>query len=176
MEINQYFIEQDFFIDELSQKFKEKIIDQFLKEISSLGPKSHNVEFYHNEFTTVVGDKFQEVVHTLFDVGEILRPVKTWIYLQNNETFSSHWHNHLSTSAVNAVFYIDPPQNGGELECCYNVEERFKITPRANKLYLFPGWMPHRPLPQEDCSWRIAVNLEYCCRERPILKKNSVIW
>ena len=50
------------------------------------------------------------------------------------------------------------------------------INPIPNKIYIFPYWMDHRPLPQKDSEWRISVNVEYKCNMRPIVRDTGAMW
>ena len=85
------------------------------------------------------------------------------------------WHTHVSTSSINAVYYIDPPKQGGGLSLRYLGEETI-IQPEPNILYIFPYWFEHKPEPQEDEDWRISINIEYMCNLRPIVKETGVMW
>ena len=153
--LENYLLIKDFMFDDLNQKHKSKMIEKFKKD--------------------VIDNSFLKIIEKEFTVSDITNPIRTCIYVQNNNISSNVWHNHVNTSTINAVFYIDPPQHGGELQLllsniCYS------IKPQKNKIYIFPYWMDHRPTPQIDTEWRISVNIEYMCNARPILKKHNLLW
>ena len=132
-----FLIETEFHVDELSQKFKNQMIKEYLACRRIPIFTGYNAEFYHKDYTPIIAEKFLQVVHEYFDVGELLKPIKTWAYVQNKDRFDSVWHHHITTSSVNAVFYIDPPQKGGELELCIRGGEYFKINPKPTTLYIY---------------------------------------
>lgn len=177
MKFEEFVMEVDFPVHEFSKKFKYQMINVFsYDKIAMNGDTSgYNTHFDDPEYTPIIAQKFEEVVKDIFDVDEKSRPIKTWIYCQNNKRNKSVWHSHVNTCTVNGVFYIDPPKEGGGLQLFLNgfVDT---IQPKKDKLYLFPYWMDHRPLPQEDDDWRISVNVEYFCRQRPIVKQTGIIW
>ena len=51
-----------------------------------------------------------------------------------------------------------------------------KITPKPNKLYLFPGWVFHHVSPQISSIPRYSLNWGYYSRMRPIHKLTSDQW
>ena len=89
------------------------------------------------------------------------------------------------SSTINAVFYLSLPKDGGGIQFIYQ-GEHLTLQPQINKIYLFPYWLQHRPLPQEDADYRICFNLQYMCKMRPVHKiagnwfskdeKTNVIW
>ena len=78
------------------------------------------------------------------------------------------------------IVYINPPksQEGGELILHPNpaYKDVIKITPKPNKLYLFPGWVFHHVSPQISSIPRYSLNWGYYSRMRPIHKLTSDQW
>lgn len=174
--MHPYMIVEDFEVSDICHEHELSMIETFInKKIKSNEPGGYNTLYDNAEFTSVIERKFLDVVHNVFDVGPAIRPIKTWVYCQNNIHSKHFWHNHVSTSTVNAVFYISPPSNGGGLQIQMN-DVVHTIPVQENKIYLFPYWLDHRPVGQIDDHWRISVNVEYFCRERPIVKKTQQIW
>ena len=164
-----------FVVDEINQQHKHAMIDKFIYDRieGDQTNKGYNTPYDDPEYKSIICNKFINLIKDNFDnLDHQINDVKPWIYAQNNIHYKSKWHNHYSTSTINAVFYIDPPKDGGELCISYppapgNV---VMVKPEVNKIYVFPYWLYHKPMPQKDSDWRISVNLEYHCRTRPIVK------
>ena len=178
-----YLITKTFDFEELNNQHKNNMIEKFKRD--KLMPRSreenlsvstgYNTLYDHTEYTSIISKAFIDVIESTFVVSPLTRPVKTWIYVQNNKHWSSVWHSHVTTSTINAVYYINPPKKGGGLNLRHNLIENI-IHPKPNTLYIFPCWLEHRPLPQEDDEWRISVNIEYMCDRRPVIKETGTIW
>ena len=91
----------------------------------------------NEEYNSIIGEAFLNIVQQNFEVSQLLDKIKTWIYVQNYQHWHSVWHTHVTTASVNAVFYIDPPKKGGGLNLRFNGVEHI-IHPEPNILYIFP--------------------------------------
>ena len=95
---------------------------------------------------------------------------KIGIYYQDNKEYFAKYHNHYDISDINCVTYLDPPLEGGELQLYLHENNQIKIPIRKNLIYFFPGWMMHKPLPQESTTSRLCFN--WGCRSNiPIIHK-----
>ena len=103
-------------------------------------------------------------------------------YVQNNKENSSFYHNHKTPGSISGIFYLDPPQEGGEISFLINPDQDIPhlkeiiFKPKKNKLYLFPYWMYHKPLPQKDEDYRICFNWVHGSPTRPIHKFTKSQW
>jgi hypothetical protein len=152
------------------------MIDRYIHFLNTPNSKLGNNYMFDNEdYARIIMPEFERVVQREFEVGPNLREEKyPYVYCQTNEMYKSIWHNHINTSVINAVTYIDVPESGGELEVEYDGKHTVKVY--EGYLYIFPGWMLHRPLPQTDTQWRICVNLEYICENVPWCKSRGIRW
>ena len=174
--LDNYLLVKDFEFDELNQAHKSKMIEKFKHDkIDNDFEKGYNTLYDDPAYTSIISRGFLELIDREFTVSDSVNPIRTWIYVQNNIRSNNVWHNHVNTSTINAVFYIDPPQEGGELQLLLN-NTIHSVKPEKNKIYIFPYWMDHRPSSQVDPEWRISVNIEYMCLKRPILKKHNILW
>lgn len=166
-----------FEVDEINQAYKGDMIKKFIHDKIENNSKEsgYNTLFDDPVYTNTIKNKFLKVIEDKFRVSNQLSEIKTWIYVQNNQYYNSVWHNHVTTSTINAVYYINPPEVGGELELTMNAQS-YKFKPQINYLYLFPYWMEHRPVVQESPDWRISVNIEYLCEQRAIVKETGILW
>jgi len=176
MMIEDFFIAVPFDVSELNHRYKGEMIEKFLEFLNSEdSSRGNNYKYFNSEYAEPVVEKFERVIQNEFEVGPNIKEDK-WpaVYCQTNEHFRSIWHNHTKTSVINAVTYIDVPENGGHLEVEYNGTHTIKVY--EDYLYIFPGWMLHRPLPQDDNKWRICVNLEYISKDIPFCKSRGIRW
>ena len=173
--VQQYFIAVPFDFEEHHQLFKGDMIDVFKVYLENKTPFGNNTAYKNAEYSVPIMTEFEKIVQREFDIGENIKAEKLpYVYCQTDKIFVSEYHNHINSSTINAVTYIDLPQEGGELEveCC----GLHTIKVYENYLYLFPGWMIHRPLPQKDTSWRICVNLEYVSNDSAYCKSTKTKW
>ena len=178
MSNDDYLAIRDFNFEELNRIHKPKMLAKFKHDkIDNKIGAGYNTLYDDEEYTKIISEAFEKVIHENFEVSEKLKPIQTWIYCQNDEHFNCVWHNHANTSTINAVFYIDPPQalEGGGIQHLFEGENCI-TNPENNKIYMFPYWMDHRPMPQLSEEWRVCVNLEYFCKERPVWKENNFLW
>ena len=174
---NDYFMSVPFEVDQINQAYKSDMIKKFVCDKFKINSdeNGYNTLFDDSVYTSTIKNKFLKVIEDEFLVSSQLGEIKTWIYVQNKKHFKSVWHTHVKTSTVNAVYYIDPPKKGGGLNLRFSGRE-IVIHPDINQLYLFPYWMEHRPLPQDEDDWRISVNIEYLCSQRAEVKKTGILW
>ena len=174
--LQQYFIAVPFNFYDHNQMFKQEMLDAFKEYQKIDGLKGNNAPYINEKYSVPIMDAFEGVVAREFDVGKNTKEDRIpYVYCQTDKQYVSEYHNHIQSSTINAVTYIDLPSEGGELEveCC----GLHTIKVHENYLYLFPGWMIHRPLPQKDTSWRICVNLEYVSSDNaPYCKSTKTRW
>ena len=113
--LDNYLLIKDFEVNDLNKLHKSRMIEKFIKEKIETKDFSqgYNIEYYDEAYTSIISKKFLEIVHEEFNVSEKLNPIQTWIYVQNNKHSNNVWHNHVNTSSINAVYYIDPPAEFG---------------------------------------------------------------
>ena len=165
------------------------IIEPYVEEITNIIlnyknrgqiPVDLQLPFEH-PLHKIISPQVENIVNTHFFAGKKLQKyVNIAVYLQNNEIFTSKLHDHVSTlGSISGVFYYNLPKEGGEFYYKYLDKEwgeENKIQLQENKIYLFPAWLPHKPLPQQDPSYRLCFNIEYPSNERAIHKSTGVRW
>lgn len=154
--------------------FKPEFVKQYIENVDA--SKGYNV-LYKNDALDRTKNIFEECVKDNFKVSEKLNPPKAWLYCQNNKSNFNILHNHIRTASVNGVIYISPPEdNGGELFYLDETGTAKILKVEENKLYLFPGWMLHKPEPQQSPDWRVCINIEYLCSSRPLSLATNLLW
>lgn len=175
VEICEYIYEYDFPVASMFDFYSEDIVENYFKKQQKEFAAGYSYEYENKHLCEKVSTAFEKIINDDFEVSERLNKTKLWTYVQNDEFFNCVSHNHVRSSTINAVFYINPPEKegGGGLE--YTIgNEVHTLYPQTNKLYVMPYWLYHRPLPQSEKKWRISVNIEYECSRRPVHKSGAV--
>tara|TARA_R100001463_G_scaffold17250_2_gene44277 strand:- start:1072 stop:1602 length:531 start_codon:yes stop_codon:yes gene_type:complete len=171
--LDTFIHEYDFPIHDLIIPYKEDIIKQFESKLNF--NKGNNIPYTNSYLEDLVFPKFLDLIKNNYEVDNLINDLKLWVYVQNNFFNRPSLHHHIPTSTLNAVFYINIPKIGGELEFKYE-DTSYVLSPKKDKIYIFPYWLPHKPLPQKDEDKRICFNLEYFCKQRPMHKETQIIW
>ena len=183
--IHKFIHEYDFPYHDYLKIYKEELISNYLrqkefdKSITDLQlPMSHPLNIF-------LPSKLNKIVKKNYWTGKPLTNYGFRIYIQNNINNTSFYHNHINeyqTSSISGVFYTDPPKDGGEISFLVNPDnhpdspKEIIIKPKQNKLYLFPYWIFHKPLPQKDEEYRICFNWVHGSPTRPIHKLETITW
>jgi hypothetical protein len=88
-----------------------------------------------------------------------------WVYVTNKDYYETIWHNHINSSTINGVLYLKLLKD--EKGILFNHKnETFKIIPKQYDLIVFPNWLEHCPIPnQNGDDTRISINMEILCEE-----------
>ena len=100
---------------------------------------------------------------------------QVFAYVQDNVRGASVWHDHLTTSTINGVYYLSAPPASGQLWFLFR-ETLLKTSPQEGWLYLFPRWLLHKPIPQQAPFHRISLNVELITNECPIARDGGARW
>lgn len=179
-QISPYLHQYDFPLVDIVKPHVNDIINQFLRFKDRMEMEGiNNVPMINDDLANELDIKFKEVIEENYLVKDsFIKSTRPAFYIQNNKFFKSDLHNHIDTTSITLVSYINPPKegDGGEIEFPHPPSENFVIHPSENKLYIFPGWLYHRPLKQINSDWRISINWGYLCMNRPIHKASKIMW
>jgi len=90
---------------------------------------------------------------------------QAWTYCTNQDDIHHVWHNHINTSTINSVYYLQVPNcGGGQLEIQYK-NKRFDFHPKEYDFIIFPDFLDHAPRRPYCKEYRISINLELLCNE-----------
>ena len=88
-----------------------------------------------------------------------------WAYVTNKDHYLGGIHNHVETSSINGVFYLNMPETTDFREGTisfydneYNETNCFK--PSNGDLLIFPNFLNHEPNPISTDEYRIGINME----------------
>jgi len=181
------FTECDLEYHDLLLPYKQEMIERFF--VNMVNEVGYNVPYTNEVIDEFIIPEIKKICYNSFDLKDV-QLVHPHIYVQNNRYYLSVYHNHVKSDGTAAFgldpcmvvnFYINPASDGGLLEVAPGVDadgklKSFKIEVEKDKLYFFPSWLYHRPLPQEDTEYRICVSIDIFSRQRPYFKPGKVYW
>lgn len=172
----------DFPINDLLLPYKEKLIQEYYQALEKSDGRGYSKKVQIQPVLDIIKPLWIEAINYHFKPLPLSHPeFKVWLYAQNNKNNRSVWHNH-PESELNTVFYLDIPEEGGELQMLnvdpsINKFKEQKVKVENNKLYIMPFWWYHRPLPQKDSKERLCFNIQFHSRDRIRLKqRNGILW
>ena len=99
-----------------------------------------------------------------------------WAYVSNCDHYFAVMHDHIATSLVNTVYYLNTPQSQNIYDGGISFElpnnELFYFQPKQGDLIIMPNWLKHRPHEPLSQIFRISINMEIQC-EIPWGNKSS---
>jgi len=149
---------------------KRKIINTIIYNKTFHDPNTaHNfaiIDDQGNKFFTSLYKKFYSLCKKKFVFTKSDRSIETcWSYLSDKNYFKEEWHNHLRTSTINAVYYLNIPNND-------NVTIDFELNGNFLRhkvdnydLLIFPDYLNHKPNRCYKDGYRISINMEIICNE-----------
>jgi hypothetical protein len=115
----------------------------------------------YREFTSCVTDQFGG------SINHELNRQAYWIYYSNRLDPDYLWHNHVDTSTILCVYYINiPPGSGGEIDFELN-GNFFSFKPKPFDFIIIPNYLNHAPRQPLSNEYRISLNMEAQCLESP---------
>jgi len=185
------YTETDFASRDLLHPYKDEMVKYYFEKLEQA--EGEFSFFYTNSvIKTNILPRINKVLKKSFKINVI--DINPNVYVQNNQYCSSYFHHHMycepgkGDASMVASLYLDPPEVGGEFQFMPRFihpetheddlkEHTFKVE--ENKLYLFPSWCMHRPLPQEDETYRICLTFDIYSFDRPLFlpgTPNCVMW
>jgi len=174
----------DFPVRDKLLPFKERLVNGYYEAWANDkdGGRGYSRELFNDEIKRIVEPLWMEALNYHFHpLPKPADKFRMFVYIQNHRTNRAVWHNH-PEAELNAVFYLDAPKKGGELELL-TVEpsgaifEKQKLKVEDNKLYIMPFWTYHRPLPQEDTLDRVCFNIQYHTENKKrLIQRNGIFW
>tara|TARA_R110000803_G_C11829467_1_gene303081 strand:+ start:62 stop:619 length:558 start_codon:yes stop_codon:yes gene_type:complete len=125
--------------------------------------------------------ELEQLVQENYYMGKPMGESILNVYIQNDKSNTSKLHDHTEGfGTINGVFYLNPPKEGGEILFRHleNTEwgSELKLKPKMDKIYLFPYYLPHKPLPQTSPNPRLCFNYTYPSNDRPVHKHSRINW
>ena len=91
-----------------------------------------------------------------------------WAYVSNKEHHLKGIHNHVNTSTVNGIYYLNVPKSNDERDGIISFfdddnKELFWYKPRNGDMIIIPNYLKHEPQYISTDEYRIAINMEIFC-------------
>jgi hypothetical protein len=92
-----------------------------------------------------------------------------WSYSSNNADYGpGAIHNHIRTSTINSVYYLNVPnsatEDNGSIQF-FLKDQTFSYRPNNFDLVMFPNYLDHKINYLNDSEYRISINMEINCEE-----------
>jgi len=159
-----------------SEKDKKNILINIFKskkKYDESGKKpfySYVIEEDYNFFLKKLYNEYVLTCFKIFGNIKISKKSRTicWGYCSNSDDYNSYWHDHIKSSTINAVYYINiPPNSNGPLFFRIpknnNEYEIFSYHPKNYDLLIFPNYLEHKPIPPSSEEYRVCINMEIIC-------------
>ena len=152
--------EKDFIISDIVSR-KENYND------NNFGANNVEVVCDYNNFLKKLYEKYVETCRQILNPFTIHESNidMPWTYCTNQYDHIHAWHNHMKSSTINCVYYLQIPNcEGGQLEIEYD-GKRLDFYPKEYDLIIFPNFLDHAPRRPYCDEYRISINLEIRCNE-----------
>lgn len=151
---------------------KKYLIDDLIARHQTFNYRIDRLNFdvcdnYSKFLLKPIFDIFFDVSKENFELKERTPNYKFWSFVSNKDRNVSVLHDHSNTAKANGVFYLKTPKvknpkSGGLLikKSRSIFAKRHIFTATEGVLIIFPGNLPHRPLPINSEEYRISINME----------------
>jgi hypothetical protein len=155
---------------------RQEFYDAIVKDHKNLLAKNYYKITTNNNF--YMNDKYQSLVNYLYNIflnkcknlfGELELSIKNetnaWVLVTNKNEHRGQIHDHIKTSTINSVYYLNVPSNksGGIGFYDDNNKAIYTHQPANDELIIFPNYLKHKTLVSMTEEYRIAINLEILC-------------
>lgn len=177
---NPFFHEYDFPVSKVLEKYKSELIETFKN--TSLPKDVHNVVIENPKIYEYLVPNFYKLIQYWYNVPPPIGYVNIALYVQNSVKSTNIFHSHIdkgvNTTSLTATFYLhDLKENeGGEIQIAIPPDPPLTIPTQKDKIYLFPNWLLHRPLPQTSKKMRICFNWGYISDKKFIHRLSGDAW
>jgi hypothetical protein len=148
--------------DEIIKDFKSEEIQSYLKQSNNF-----KLDKKYNFINSIYEKFFQESTQLFGAIQLDSTNIKDgWAYINNKNFYKNGIHNHLNTSTINSVYYLNVPDTKTGSINFFDNEHNIIYThhPKEKELIIFPNYMLHEPCQSMTDEYRIAVNLEIKCQ------------
>ena len=150
-------------------KIKKNLIKEILKEKNTFFKKDPkaldtNFPFKSPYFTNKLYKKFLTTSYKIFGNFNLSNKNSDLCYIlcTNKNTYKSVPHDHINTSTINSVYYLNVPNTTCEIKFLVN-NKWISYQPSNYELLIFPNYLVHDTIKNDTKEWRISLNMEIIC-------------
>ena len=144
-------------------KHKSNLLNEILSQMNNGG---RQVKLKSNKILSKIYQNFLEYSQNRFGKLDIIQEPEMWALCTNKDNWKSVIHNHIETSTINAVYYLNIPQidykNVGDIKLLHN-DIWYNYTPSENELLIFPNYLTHDTEYNKTDDFRVSINMEIKC-------------
>ena len=144
-------------------KHKNNLLNEILEQMNDGG---RQVKLKSNKVLSKIYQNFLEYSQNRFGKLDIIQEPEMWALCTNKDNWKSVIHNHIETSTINAVYYLNIPQidykNVGEIKLLHN-DKWYNYMPSENELLIFPNYLTHDTEYNKTEDFRVSINMEIKC-------------
>ena len=144
-------------------KHKEDLLNEILDQMKNDG---RQVKLKSNKVLSKIYQNFLEYSQNRFGKLDIIQEPEMWALCTNKDNWKSVIHNHIETSTINAVYYLNIPQidykNVGDIKLLHN-DKWYNYMPSENELLIFPNYLTHDTEYNKTDDFRVSINMEIKC-------------
>jgi hypothetical protein len=172
------FIWKNFYtLDDIERKELMRIVIENKKNNYTMGPGTgggnFKITYDPTSFFKKLYSKFFESALNFFGELKIHQNNSSmcWSYSSNNVDHGMGLiHNHIDTSTINSVYYLNVPdsatEENGSIQFFLD-DNTFSYRPNNFDIVLFPNYLDHKINFLDDPEYRISINMEIICEENP---------
>ena len=144
-------------------KHKNNLLNEILSQMNDGG---RQVKLKSNKVLSKIYQNFLEYSQNRFGKLDIIQEPEMWALCTNKDNWKSVVHNHIETSTINSVYYLNIPQinykNVGDIKLLHN-NKWYNYTPSENELIIFPNYLTHDTEFNKTDDFRVSINMEIKC-------------
>lgn len=144
-------------------KHKSNLLNEILSQMNDGG---RQVKLKSNKILSKIYQNFLEYSQNRFGKLDIIQEPEMWALCTNKDNWKSVIHNHIETSTINAVYYLNIPQidykNVGDIKLLHN-DKWYNYMPSENELLIFPNYLTHDTEYNKTDDFRVSINMEIKC-------------
>jgi len=148
------------------KRIVEKVIEN--KTLYYDSEKGYNFPILkdYNNFFKKLYSKYYKLCKKKFHFNEYLDSKSVcWAYVSDKNDFKEYWHNHIKTSTINGVYYLNIPKKDNVTIDFELNDEIFTHKVNNYDLLIFPDYLNHKPNRCYNDGYRISINMEIICIE-----------
>lgn len=147
-------------------KHKKRITKEIMGQMLNGG---RQFPLKKNKLLISLYNQFFKYCEYKFNKIDVLKEPEIWCLCTNKDNWKSYIHDHIETSTINAVYYLNVPQIDYKKVGClklFHNNKWFSYLPSNNELLIFPNYLKHDTEYHKTDDFRISINMEILCNNK----------